>query len=482
MSGLQSIPPELIEAVCLQLDSLSISRFTQVSRQFWCIFRQSSALQYKVQLDLAGLRDVKSGEMVSAARLDLLKVYQAAWANIDCTRTTKITADMSGDSWELVGNVLSTYNAEAGFIFNGIPSAVRKVPHLKWSLPEVPFAVKDFTTDLSQDILLAVEVNSSVMVVHLFSLTTGLPHPLARNSHLSRDFDEQSGPPLLSCHFQIRIFGEYIGVMIESFEVEETRLLVWEWKSGVMKKHLYSDDMTSFAFLDEHLLLISAWNEFEPVLRILEIEGPVESSALSYFTFGLPHLSANVMDSHDIDMQIQTEPSPSWASDSFLDVPFTTRHLDRLFVVSFGTWEPNRETHPSFLLCVRLSTLLNLRGNSPVDKLPWDQWGPCNTRMLRLPGLPDPWVCFVHGLRMVILIAPSRCQILDFNPLSIGGKRILHEKAVDSRSRVFEQPPTTSAPFTVFSVETSPCKAVMLAEDGIITVSPDENFFTIYSV
>ena len=77
------------------------------------------------------------------------------------------------------------------------------------------------------------------MVVHLLSLTTGIPHPSARNPQLSQDFDEQLGPPLLSCHFQIRIFGEHIGVMIESFEVEETRLLVWEWKSGVMKKVRY---------------------------------------------------------------------------------------------------------------------------------------------------------------------------------------------------------------------------------------------------
>ncbi|KAJ7276250.1 hypothetical protein B0H12DRAFT_1227422 [Mycena haematopus] len=457
---------------------------SQVSRQFWRIFQQSSALQYKVQLDLAGLRDVKSGKVVSAARLGLLKAYQAAWSNFDCRRSTKTTVDMSGNSWELVGNVLATYNPETGFVFNRIPSAIRKVPLTEWSIPDVPFAVKDFSMDLSQDLLLVVEVNSSSTVVHILSMTTGIPHPLARNPHLSRDFDEQPGPLPSSCHFQIRIFGGYIGVMTESDEIDETSLLVWEWKSGVMKKHLYSEEMTSFAFLDDRMLLISVWDEI-PELRVLEIEGPVESDVFRYFSFALPALSDSA-DSRDIDMLIQTEPPPSWATDSLLDEPFTTCHSDRLFAVSLRTWDLIRGIEPSFMLCVRYSTLLNLMENPPAgmlnDTLLWDHWGPCNTRMLRLPALPDPWVCYVHAQRLVIQITPTRCQILDFNPLAVGGKRILHEKTVDSRSQIFDQPPTTWAPFTLLSIETSPSEAVMLSEDGIITVSPNEDSCTIFSV
>lgn len=71
--------------------------------------------------------------------------------------------------------------------------------------------------------------------MHLLSLTTGRPHPLARNPHLSRDVDVG---PSSSHNFQIRIFGEYIGVMAETDE-EKVELLVWDWKSAVIKKVSY---------------------------------------------------------------------------------------------------------------------------------------------------------------------------------------------------------------------------------------------------
>ncbi|KAF8211276.1 hypothetical protein K438DRAFT_1807028 [Mycena galopus ATCC 62051] len=482
MTGLQTLPTELIEAVWIQLpDARSIVRLTQISRQFWGIFQQSSALQYKVQLELAGLRDVQSRATagVSAARLGLLKAYQAAWKNFNCARSTQTTVNMSGDSWELVGNVLATYSSETGFVFTRIPSSIRRVPLAEWSISALPFCVNDFTMDLSQDLLVVVEVNSSSTITHLISLTTGGPHPLARNPRLSRDFRKRPG------QFQIRIFGEYVGVMTESGEVSEVGLLVWEWKSSVLKKHLYEDDMTSFAFLDDRMLLISAWDTSGPVLRVLEIERPAEPDLFRSFSLGLPALS-NDVETFEIDMLIQTEPPTSWTTESLLDEPFTTSHSDRLFVVSFRTWDTFRDSEPSFMLCVRLSTILSLMENPPAGTVNhlvlWDQWGPSSTRMLRLPVLPDPWVCFVYGQRCVIQTTPARCQILDFNPLSTGGKRILHEKTVDSRSRFFDEPVTTWAPFNLLSVEISPSAAVMLAEDGIVTVSPDEDSCAIFSL
>ncbi|KAJ7368178.1 hypothetical protein DFH08DRAFT_981703 [Mycena albidolilacea] len=482
MTGLQNIPAELIEAVCHQLDVLSIVRLTQVSRQFWRIFGQSSALQYKVQLELAGLRDV-CGKAGSASRLELLKAYQATWTTFECTRSTKTTVNMAGESWELVGNVLATYSSEKGFFFHRIPSALRQVPPAEWCITDLPVGVKDFSLDLSQDLLLVVELTSTSTVVHLLSLKTGTPHPLARNPHFSRDFDEPGALPEY-CHCQIRIFGEYIGVMVQSESHDQVSLFVWEWKSGVMKQDVHRDDMTSFAFLDHRMLLIGILDSFSAELRVLEIEETrsdsekIQSDSFK-FSFELPAWSHHP-EVAEIDMTIQTEPATSWATDSVLDEPFTTGHADRLFVVSFWTQDA------SFLLCVRLSTLLNLMEYPPADTksrtMVWDEWGPANARMLRIPGLPDPWVCFVHGQRCVIQISPIRCQILDFNPLSTWGKCILHEKTVDNCSLVFQDPVTTWAPFTLTSIETSPSAAVMLAEDGIVTVSVDEDSCTIFSV
>ncbi|KAJ7129730.1 hypothetical protein C8R44DRAFT_777518 [Mycena epipterygia] len=180
--NLQKFPTELVTVVCLWLDALSIVRLAQVCRQFRHILQQSSALQYKIQLELAGLRD---GQFIagsgSAVRLDMLTAYQAAWASFEWTSTS--TVEMAGNLWELVSNVLATYSANKGFSFNRIPSASRHVSPAEWAIANVPFTVTDFSMDLSQDLLLAVEFNASKStVVHLLSLQTGRPHPLAVSS------------------------------------------------------------------------------------------------------------------------------------------------------------------------------------------------------------------------------------------------------------------------------------------------------------
>lgn len=229
--------------------------------------------------------------------------------------------------------------------------------------------------------------------------------------------------------------------------------------------------MTSFAFLDNRMLLISGFLGSQPELRVLQIEG----DKTDWFSFQLPAFSRRVQDTSEIDLMIQTEPSTSWAADHNLDEPFTTSHSDRLFVVSLRRWETFQATEATFMLCFLLSTILDLMERPPdgtKDRtIVWDKWGPDGTRMLRVSQLPDPWVCYVYGQRCVIQTCPTRCQILDFNPLCTSPDRITDEKTVDKRRRLFLHPVTTSAPFGLLSVAISPSAAVMLAEDGIVAVS-----------
>lgn len=74
--------------------------------------------------------------------------------------------------------------------------------------------------------------------MHLLSLKTGRPHPLARNAHLSKDVDAQGSSPCFN--FQIRIFGEYIGLMGDLDDDDGgAELLVWQWKTGVLKQMVH---------------------------------------------------------------------------------------------------------------------------------------------------------------------------------------------------------------------------------------------------
>ncbi|KAJ7700042.1 hypothetical protein B0H17DRAFT_1048340 [Mycena rosella] len=475
---LQKIPPELIEAICVCLDALSIVRLSQVSRQFHSSLQNSSALQYKIQLELAGLRDGQSAPG-SAVRLDMLKAYQAEWASFDWTQIVPTKVPMEGHLWELVGNVVGTYDPQSGFAFTRIPSITRHISLAQWSIPDVPFNPKDFSMDFSQDLLLVVEFNTSSksMVVHLLFLQTGRPHPLARTPSLSRKIDV----PPMSC--QIRIFGEHIGVMVEDAYGEKFELLVWEWKSGNIKKHISQVEMTSFAFLDNRRLLVTALSTtLQPELRVLDIDGDI-SGMRDYFSFRLPALSRPLEDIAEIDMMIQTEPAPSWPSGCNVDEPFTVSHTDRLYVVSLVREGTSRAT---FMLCFLHSTLVNLMDNSPDGGgsrvIRWDIWGPHGTRMLRVTQLPDPWVCFVYGQRCILQTGSARCQILDFNPLSASQGKMTDERTVDKRRRLFLRPVSTSAPFALNSVDVGPSAAVMLAEDAVVSVSPAEDEISIFSV
>ncbi|KAJ7179208.1 hypothetical protein C8R46DRAFT_1072889 [Mycena filopes] len=476
--SLLAIPPELIETIFHWLDASNTLKLAQVSRQFWRIYQQSSALRYRTHLELAGLRDGQGGNFGSAARLDILRTYQAAWANFDWSQSTKTAVQMSGNLWELVGNVLATHSPEAGFLFTRIPSPLRQVPHEEWSITDLSFGVNDFSMDFSMDLLLVVQVDSlTSIVVHLLSLRTGRPHPLARQPQLSVQVDPLM--PSLAYSFQIRIFGEFIGVMTEP-EDGDPELHVWEWKSGLLKRHI-DDHITSFAFLDDRRLLTSGFVDHRAELKVSEINEAATEAAS--FSFLLPDLR---LDPWEVDISIQTEPPPSWPANTQLSEPFTTSHADRLFVVSLRGW--GRAVEPAFLLCVQLSTFIKIMEKSTTStgrhRILWERWGPSNTRMLRVPIVPDSWVCYVYGQRCVIQTDETQWKILDFNQFNLNPKcRIEHDKTVDQRRRMFVEAVTTSAPFTLHSVSIPPSiRGVMLAEDAIVTVSLEEEVLSIFSI
>ncbi|KAJ7283696.1 hypothetical protein C8J57DRAFT_1462686 [Mycena rebaudengoi] len=491
MPSLQNIPSELLEHVCHFLDAKSILRLTEVSRQFSPLLDRSSALQYKVHLEFAGLCDGPGRHSSSSERLEMLQTYQAAWADFDSAQKPITSVSTSGQCWELVGNVLATYNSEKGYNFIRIPSVARHIPLKEWTVPQEPVVINDFTMDLSQNLLVAVMVvdNDRSSTVRLLSLDTGRPHPLARNSCLSH----QLRTAAFECMVEIRIFGEYVGVLFEpNAHLRKPELLIWEWKSGNVMKNLCVPNITSFAFLDTRCILVTTVSiqaaTALPEIKVIEIDG-VADNMNNCFSFRLPGCICYSGDASDFDLTIQTEPPASWPLGSVPDEPFTISSKNRLFVVSLQRLADLDDDQPAFMLCVLLSTLqafMEARIRTPEERtLVWDEWGPRGTRMLRLPAdLPSPWVCFVYGQRCIIQMSATEGRILDFNRHSVRQDELItEEKTVDKRRRLFFQPVTTAAPFSLLRVNLQEeSAAMMLAEDGVVAVSMDEDMFTIYSV
>ncbi|CAK5275676.1 unnamed protein product [Mycena citricolor] len=466
---LLSLPSEILTTVFLSLDARSATRLSEVSRKCFQVLRSSSAVQYQILLELSDMHDSPCPSPVgSAARLELLKAREAAWATIQCDSQTTMQIQMGDRFWDMIGNVIATCK-DSTFTFTRLPSPSRGIPQLHWStdLPPDIDHPGDFTMDFSQDLLVVIQEKEPVGPC-LLSMKTGLPHPMAQSSRLTPSIIFNDAPS-----YQIRIFGDYVAVLWEFFGSASNRLSVWNWKSGALMKCLCRDDITSYAFLNESMLLVSILAgqvgtcQLYSELWVVKLDGPIEVM-VPCLRLGLPHLSRRFKDPALVDLLINTEPSPSWPSDTTFEAPFTTSHLDRLFVLSLARSDGYG---PAYLLCIRLSVIFDILSFRAGDQMiRWEDWGPPQTRMVKVVQQPDPWVCFVYGQRCALLYG-DKCQILDLASQSRLPKRITHETGVDERCRFFSQPVVTSGPFSLLSVSIPPSAAVMLAEDGLITVS-----------
>ncbi|KAF7301630.1 F-box domain-containing protein [Mycena indigotica] len=481
---LDRLPPEIAESICRWLDAKSVVRLSQVSQRWNDIIKRSSAVQYAIELELSGLCNVDNSSFspASVARLAALMAYRNSWDRFNPKKHAQVTpAALGGNYWELSCNVFATYDSDRGFTFQRIPCALRNIVPERWDLPVFSGDIADFTMDYSQDLLVVLEVGASMcMVVHLLSMKTGQPHSSARLPRLSRDVEKPTATAFSS--FQMRIFGSYVGVMADiGADYTEIELMVWEWRNGSLKKHIYSPALTSFAFLDNERIIISTFLEDDymktlvPQLQVLEIAGYMNDMDGS-LTLCLP--SVDRADVHDVEMLIITEPAPSWPVGTIHEAPFVATHDDRLFVVSLQGFEEGEEDEddladPTFLLCIPLSVILGfLRSQYGDPCFLWSDWGPPFTRMIRLLRSPEPWSCFVYGSRCVIQISPDECQMLDFKKVyPLSDNRITHDKKIDQNGRLFVEPVLTSGPFSLRKFPIPASNAVMMTEDSILTVS-----------
>lgn len=228
-------------------------------------------------------------------------------------------------------------------------------------------------------------------------------------------------------------------------------------------QHIFSETITSFAFLDHDSLLVSGFASFQPELRVVAIDDSLTSTTLI-----LPEL---VLGPPDTRLQIATAPPPSWAA--------TTPHTEQLLIISFQNSDSDRGIEPAYLLCIPLTAITKIRAKTIGGHRTffWDRWGPHNTRMFSGFLSEDPWDRYVYGQRCIVQTTKMQWTIVDFNRFSVGpGIRMSEETTVDGSQkkfrRMFASPVTTWAPFTHYSVSTPDnTKAVLLAEDALVAVS-----------
>lgn len=99
------------------------------------------------------MEDGPSSLFSAADKLEKLKKRQAAWNELKWTEDKSVDSS-TGHLWELYGGVLAQASANHRSIsFRQLPSNHRGIEEKTWTVDVSDLAVRDFTMDPSQDLL-----------------------------------------------------------------------------------------------------------------------------------------------------------------------------------------------------------------------------------------------------------------------------------------------------------------------------------------
>ncbi|KAJ4490426.1 hypothetical protein J3R30DRAFT_3278775 [Lentinula aciculospora] len=427
-------PTELVVKILEELDAFSLVRCRSVCRLLRDIIAETARLTYDIELAIAEQEDGTSCSLSAMEKLDLLRNQQARWVELKWSSQKRYPLNTAG-LWELFGNVLAQNTLDGSFVFVQLPSEYRKIPEREWRVkPNTPRFVRDFGMDPSQDLLVLIETPrrfagtiSRYHRIHIRSMSTATRHPLATGTGFIKHLQSS-----LDISYSIQISMDFLAIFFHAAGLSVNEIVIWEWKSGLMKLHLTGRELRSFCLLSErHILLSLITNqpdgEDQAELLVVDFEKE-ENHKQSYFdiTHGfklsLPvfHPSVGLR-----SFTVRSDPSPSWSPRPDLEAPFHKAQDAQIFVASI--WVQKNTLRHLTLLIPRSTLLQNMDLSGPMSNestLAWEAWGPHGSRLMEIHTRNlsfEIWACHVFGTKFVFSECSRRSkqkytlQVFDFN-------------------------------------------------------------------
>ena len=136
----------------------------QLNRFMNDVVKQSSLIQYRVQLFLYGFHDDFNGSSTDsvAARLDQLHAYWSRWSRLEPAERTVVKLSGTLGSNYFTGGVFSTVVGEqrTKLHFIRLPSISRGITQEEWTLENLQMPIDAYITDPSSDVLIVYEDQS----------------------------------------------------------------------------------------------------------------------------------------------------------------------------------------------------------------------------------------------------------------------------------------------------------------------------------
>ncbi|KII93780.1 hypothetical protein PLICRDRAFT_49798 [Plicaturopsis crispa FD-325 SS-3] len=524
---LDSLPTELIIRCIALLDFRTLVACRQLCRIFRTFIDETAVTKYKIELGAAGMEDGPPSAFSTAARLQKLKTYQSRWEKLEWVEEKQIPMEV-GEVWELYGGVLAQGRGSRTLKFWQLPSVTRGIEFRSWEIEDTGALVRDFGMDPSQGLLVLIVRppispvrEGRVCYIHLRALDTGGPHPLVPGSSAILEH-VQNLRPGHRVSYTIQVSGCYLGVMFHRHGgLGNNDLVIWNWRTGHRQMLLTTNGpgLRSFAFLSDRHVMVSTIKDAlaDPPFRLAildfkEASGELVGLDRALCSFMLPPLEDDSAES--LEFIIRSDPAPTYIPDPDLHLPFFTSQDKRIFVLTmYVTSGAFDNAVASFILFIPYKTLMaQLQTPRPMDwdkQIPWDDWGPRGTRLIRDPGQSLVWVCYICGMRYVVAqLNPSVQEdsvwldVYDFNEISFNRALKAQDEEGNNSSDdrtiyvtdptvlqvdgVFEHGVQTTLPYRKRSVQLDIADedfiAAMISEDNLVTIyRPDNRRFCLYT-
>ncbi|KAJ7227451.1 hypothetical protein GGX14DRAFT_629987 [Mycena pura] len=356
----------------------------------------SMELQLVIELWADGMVAGDLPNLTIVETLDALYERRRAWLGLNWFSRIELEVKPWPCTYRLTGGVFAQL-CDTSFTATWLPSARNPMMWTSTVVLDVTGRENHFVMDPTQDLVLFAYMGTHNEVnMNCRSLSSLKPYPL------------RAGPMVMAYSMD---WNEHIRAVdlagdVLSLFFDQGRVVLLNWCKGGLSVGINSDfppvRPASFSLLSPRAFILGYGGDMEPQpkLEIWAIKGNIHNHVA---TLQLPELVRDVLD-----------PSFATYTTGFCAIPGTGRQFsksndERLFVVFFLS--KHLFVHFRYLL----QYLANRDG--PVI-VPWHEWGPQHTRMLKLSD--DPYLrgyASVHGKRVAHCPSPengSAIQVLDF--------------------------------------------------------------------
>ncbi|KAI0700799.1 hypothetical protein C8T65DRAFT_657194 [Cerioporus squamosus] len=424
------LPRELLTCALTFLEHKDILRCRGVCKTLQSTIDQSVGLLYQVQLEIEGLIDGPKGGLCTSDRLKLLLERRDRWLRLDWTNIVTLAAPKLVPEtplpYELQGGTffnVTTYNGKFTMNMTRLPSTANPTPSYESKDFESQYV--DIAVDPSQDLMVVLDVLGRV---HVWSLSTCEAHPLADKPLMREEGTPEARMTGLSIARDLVALVEWTGLVSAT---------IWNWKTGAMILHGHGNDLpylvTGLAWLSPEKFAVADAETNSLLLFSLSPYDCVSPRTPYTFATLFPYVRLQLPPIHNTwhlsFFQLETTPLLASVPNDRPFIPSSEQNIV-VFTLQYATSDHSQVTgrYLGFVHAHHLMSHLSGRGPPPerledIEFVPWTEWGPQNTRIMRNSYSRATYARYVHGQRVVYpsirdLYDDHRIQlivVLDFN-------------------------------------------------------------------